>query len=634
MSRRVAGLLAKLALHPVNDPLERQHLQSVQSLLSSTTDPFSRDQYVPGHITASSYVLDHAMQHVLLIYHSKLHRWLQPGGHVEAGDYDIEFAARREVQEETALFDLELLGSGVLDVDVHEIPARGDTPAHQHYDVRLLFRSRSGSAEAGSDAEAVRWVGLGEVDGVETDESVMRAVRKIRQRVEGAEGVAWLAGQMESQITRISPRPWLAPGLAALLRQADAAGEVGLPLEVSVDGARAGVLSSPDSAIPSWVAAELAGRDLLESGASDRARIVFEDALQEAPLEAVAQRAWLCGLLAQARMVDGQFERSHRAWREALELSLQAGLPADADLCRLGLATCCAHQGQRAEARAWAQSVLDGDGCATARYRAAEQLLMLGGRWGAYREAVVSSLSDHEWWGRRLQHAQAWERAARLAGDYGQVEDTDVWWGEAFDGFARSGDAERAHAAQMAQWRLRHRASDDAEGTGFYGMLWRAERSVREGDGLAAQRVAYRALALAEEQENVAWGLEANALLATIRLYRGDPADALPRYERCRRAHADALHTVGESLMCSMVVASEMLLGRVKEATQRSMEVRGHPDALYAVRLAGYAEQIVALGALDALERRERRPLGPLGYSDRLEVSVLACLVKSLKDAR
>ena len=87
--------------------------------------------------------------------------------------------------------DLELMGSGVLDVDVHEIPARGDMPAHRHYDVRLLLASASASAEAGSDADAVRWVPLADVENVDTDESVMRAVRKIRARVESPDSLTW-----------------------------------------------------------------------------------------------------------------------------------------------------------------------------------------------------------------------------------------------------------------------------------------------------------------------------------------------------------------------------------------------------------------------------------------------------------
>ena len=146
--------------------------------------PFSRRQFQPGHFTASGFVLSVDGDQVLMILHSKLGRWLQPGGHVDSGDVDVLDAARREVAEETGLVRPEVMvGSPILlDVDVHRIPAnpRRDEPAHEHFDLRVLFRARSMDVRAGSDAVDARWVRLDAVQNLETDESVLRAVRKIR----------------------------------------------------------------------------------------------------------------------------------------------------------------------------------------------------------------------------------------------------------------------------------------------------------------------------------------------------------------------------------------------------------------------------------------------------------------------
>ena len=117
-----------------------------------------------------------------MIHHSKLHRWLQPGGHVDPEDADVFAAARREVEEEVGLVDLSLVHASVFDLDVHEIPARKSDPRHAHFDVRILLRAPHRNAVAGSDANAVRWVPLSEVNGEESDESVMRAVRKLLAR--------------------------------------------------------------------------------------------------------------------------------------------------------------------------------------------------------------------------------------------------------------------------------------------------------------------------------------------------------------------------------------------------------------------------------------------------------------------
>lgn len=163
------------------DELESAHRDDLLALLEGPGDPFARDHFDPGHVTASAFVLSPDRASVLLIEHAKLDRWLQPGGHVEPGDATILAAAQREVEEEVALAELpSVLGGAPLDLDVHEIPARKTDPAHRHYDVRFLLQAPGRAVRAGDDALAVRWVRLEEVSGEASDESVMRAVRKIR----------------------------------------------------------------------------------------------------------------------------------------------------------------------------------------------------------------------------------------------------------------------------------------------------------------------------------------------------------------------------------------------------------------------------------------------------------------------
>ena len=84
--------------------------------------------------------------------------------------------------EEVGGHDAELVGAGLFDVDIHEIPPLKGDPPHRHYDLRVLLRSRTTAFAAGSDAKAARWVALDAIEGVETDDSVLRAVRKLRAR--------------------------------------------------------------------------------------------------------------------------------------------------------------------------------------------------------------------------------------------------------------------------------------------------------------------------------------------------------------------------------------------------------------------------------------------------------------------
>jgi len=153
------------------------------ALLEDSEDPWSRDNFRPGHFTASSFVLDPNGTHLLLILHRVLGLWLQPGGHFDPLDDDLYAAARREVSEETGVVDMDPLSDfpALFDVDIHSIPAhpgRGE-PAHQHFDLRLAFRAHSSAIRASSDAADARWFRLEETRAAGSDESVRRAVRKL-----------------------------------------------------------------------------------------------------------------------------------------------------------------------------------------------------------------------------------------------------------------------------------------------------------------------------------------------------------------------------------------------------------------------------------------------------------------------
>ena len=168
------------------DTQEREHRARILQLLDSSSQAFSRTHYTPGHVTASAFVLDPSRTALLLILHGKLLKWLQPGGHVDPEDSDVLASARREVREEVAVAELSLVGDGLLDLDVHAIPARGDQPAHEHFDVRFLFAAKDRHFSAGSDARDARWVSIDELlhQGTQSeypsDDSVLRAVRKLR----------------------------------------------------------------------------------------------------------------------------------------------------------------------------------------------------------------------------------------------------------------------------------------------------------------------------------------------------------------------------------------------------------------------------------------------------------------------
>ena len=176
---RVEHLKELLSAHAPSDPKEAKYCLEMAQLTTAQDAALSRHHFTPGHFTASAFVLSPDRKSVLLIFHGKLARWLQPGGHIDPEDLNVLHAAAREVAEETALTDLEPIGSGLFDVDIHEIPARKNSPSHRHFDLRILLQAKSLDFKAGSDALDAKWVRLEDVNEVESDASVMRAIHKL-----------------------------------------------------------------------------------------------------------------------------------------------------------------------------------------------------------------------------------------------------------------------------------------------------------------------------------------------------------------------------------------------------------------------------------------------------------------------
>ena len=128
-----------------------------------------------GHLTGSAWVMNESGTHVLLLHHRKLEKWLQPGGHAD-GDCNLRRVAEREVSEETGVRHLTPALNTIFDLDIHTIPARGDEPAHQHYDLRYAFIAQDGESSLTGNEESndVRWVALSELENFTREESVLR----------------------------------------------------------------------------------------------------------------------------------------------------------------------------------------------------------------------------------------------------------------------------------------------------------------------------------------------------------------------------------------------------------------------------------------------------------------------------
>ena len=175
-----APFAALLASYEPFDARERHFLARMHDLARAAS-PFDRNSFAPGHFTASAFVVDPKTHSLLLILHKKLGLWLQPGGHIDPGDELAALAARREVLEETGVSELSPLfgNAGIFDVDIHTIPARKLEPGHEHFDVRFAFAAENPVLSESDEVAGARWVPLVELPTLTSDESVLRAARKL-----------------------------------------------------------------------------------------------------------------------------------------------------------------------------------------------------------------------------------------------------------------------------------------------------------------------------------------------------------------------------------------------------------------------------------------------------------------------
>ncbi len=177
------ALLESLARHVAADVREAEDTLRVADFVRRHADPFDR-RIAEGHLTGSAMVVAADGSGVLLLFHRKLQRWLQPGGHADPGESSGGAVALREALEETGLAGLALHASAPqpLDVDVHVIPARGAEPQHLHLDLRYLVAAdrRAAIAHAEAESQALRWFDWDELARLDLDPGIQRALRKAR----------------------------------------------------------------------------------------------------------------------------------------------------------------------------------------------------------------------------------------------------------------------------------------------------------------------------------------------------------------------------------------------------------------------------------------------------------------------
>ena len=144
------------------------------------------------HFTTSVYIFSkEAKPRVLLLFHKKNQKWMQPGGHINPNETPPE-AAIREVLEETGM-DLtpymkptRQLTEDVLDMAVpvllqqQRIEAYNDEPAHYHLDMGYVVHVPHKLPEPAQDESLmVNWFTLEQLDKLDMFDNVRTLIKEL-----------------------------------------------------------------------------------------------------------------------------------------------------------------------------------------------------------------------------------------------------------------------------------------------------------------------------------------------------------------------------------------------------------------------------------------------------------------------
>lgn len=173
--RRAAVITLVAAIDPVDAREERSIAEALDGLRVLPA-PFDEDAG-PVHITGSALIV--GRRGIVLHRHKRLGLWLQPGGHLDPGEWPHD-AALREGEEETGLsLSHPPDGPFLLHVDAHD-GGRG----HRHLDLRYVLRgSDVDPSPPQGESQDCRWFGWEDATAV-ADEGLCGVLTRSRRVLE------------------------------------------------------------------------------------------------------------------------------------------------------------------------------------------------------------------------------------------------------------------------------------------------------------------------------------------------------------------------------------------------------------------------------------------------------------------
>jgi 8-oxo-dGTP pyrophosphatase MutT (NUDIX family) len=170
----VAAVRRAVAEFDAKTPREIAARERFLAELARLPEPFDREAGLV-HVTGSAIVS--GPRGTVLHRHKRLGRWMQPGGHIDAGEAPWETALRETIEETGLPVRHPDHGPELIHLDAH--PAAN---SHFHLDLRYLLLTDDAEPDPPpQESQQVRWFTLDEAIAI-ADEALVDGLARIRAR--------------------------------------------------------------------------------------------------------------------------------------------------------------------------------------------------------------------------------------------------------------------------------------------------------------------------------------------------------------------------------------------------------------------------------------------------------------------
>lgn len=141
-----------------------------------------------AHMTASAIVVNQTHDKVLFAYHLIYQSYGWFGGHAD-GEFDLEEVARKEILEESGIFDAKLLYPNIASIEVlpvkHHRKRNVIVSNHLHLNVSYVFEvdEKIPISVRKTENSSIAWISIAQIDKVVTEERMVGIYQKILKRI-------------------------------------------------------------------------------------------------------------------------------------------------------------------------------------------------------------------------------------------------------------------------------------------------------------------------------------------------------------------------------------------------------------------------------------------------------------------